>query len=82
MAAISPKGDEKAKRMSVHQQELMGQIHSWDSSQLDPNLQHLEGPGKTKSKKEKKQKTLNLHLPLSQRELTQMLQENNTGGAP
>lgn len=53
MAAISPEGDEKAKLTSVHQQESAGQIHSWDSSQLDPNLQHLEGPGKTKSKKEK-----------------------------
>lgn len=66
MAAISPNGDEKA----FHQQESAGLIHSWDSSQLDPNLQHLECPGKTKSKKEKKQKTLNLHLPLSQHEPT------------
>lgn len=59
-------GDEKA----FHQQESVGLIHSWDSSQLDLNLQHLECPGKTKSKKEKKQKTLNLHLPLSQHEST------------
>lgn len=51
VATISPKGDEKAKRTSVHQQESTGQIHSWDSSQLDPNLQHPEGPAKTKSKK-------------------------------
>lgn len=51
MAAISPKGDEKAKHTSVHQQESTGQIHSWDSSQLDPNLQHPEGPAKTKNKK-------------------------------